>query len=74
MFIKLALNPQLNRETVTRIHRYLFDFGQGTHRVFWIGDCAHVETDCRSDVLLLKEQFPTIVGSEIDRNPHDFPW
>lgn len=74
MFTKLALNPRLSRKTVGQVHRYLFDFGQGAHRVFWVSDRAYIETDCPSDVTLLREQFPALVATEIDRSSNGFPW
>lgn len=74
MFTKIALNRRLSRKAVAQIHRYLFDFGQGAHRVFWIGDRAYLETDCASDVTLLRDQFPTMVDAEVERSSHDFPW
>ncbi|RFU13767.1 hypothetical protein DZD18_05365 [Rhodobacteraceae bacterium W635] len=66
MFTKVALNPQLSRKTIGRIHRYIFDFGAGAHRVFWDGDRAYIETDDPADAALLKETFPTMVGNEVE--------
>lgn len=74
MFTKLRLNQKLSRKTVGRIHRYLFDFGQGAHRIFWVGDRAYIETDCPSDVLLLQDQFPAMVETEVDMTSQKFPW
>lgn len=74
MFKKIALNQRISRKTVGQIHRYLFDFGQGAHRVFWIDQRAYIETDCTEDVALLTEQFPTLVEGEIELKSHDFPW
>lgn len=72
MFTKIALNKRLSRKTVAHIHRYLFDFGQGAHRVFWVGDQAYLETDCASDVSLLQEQFPTMIEATISPEAGDF--
>lgn len=74
MFTKIGLNKQLSRKTVGDVHRYLFDFGQGAHRVFWVGEQAFLETDCISDVTLLKDQFPSMVEQEVDRPSQGFPW
>lgn len=74
MFTKIALNQRLSRTTVGHIHRYLFDFGQGTHRVFWIGRRAYLETDCATDVALLRAQFPEVVEKEMRRGAHDLPF
>lgn len=73
MFTKIALNRRLSQKTVGNIHRYLFDFGQGAHRVFWVGHRAYLETDSASDITLLQEQFPTMIEAEIDHNAHNFP-
>ncbi|SEO78730.1 hypothetical protein SAMN04490248_11267 [Salinihabitans flavidus] len=61
MFTKFALCEKLSRKTVARVHRYLFDFGQGAHRVFWNGEQAYIETDCPDDISLLRQQFPDVV-------------
>lgn len=74
MFTKLRLDQGLSRKTVGRIHRYLFDFGQGAHRIFWVGDRAYIETDCPSDVTLLQNQFPSMVDAEVEVVPQKFPW
>lgn len=74
MFTKLALNPQLSRKTVGRIHRYLFDFGLGAHRVFWMGGQAYLETDNAADVTLLCQQFPDMVAMEVEQKSHGAPW
>ncbi len=74
MFTKIALKRRLSRKTVAQIHRHLFNFGQGAHCVFWVGDRAYLETDCASDVTLLREQFPRMVDAEVERSSHDFPW
>ncbi|MFN3664109.1 MAG: hypothetical protein ACK4TM_15315 [Yoonia sp.] len=74
MFTKIVLNKQLSRKTVGDVHRYLFDFGQGAHRVFWIGEQAYLEMDCTNDVALLKEQFPSMVEAEVEKPAHGFPW
>lgn len=71
MFRKIVLNERLSRKTVGHIHRYLFDFGQGAHRVFWINERAYLETDCVSDIDLLRDQFPTMIVAEIDQKSHD---
>lgn len=73
MFTKIGLNKQLSRKTVGDVYRYLFDFGQGAHRVFWVGEQAFLETDCISDVTLLKDQFPSMVEQEVDRRSQGFP-
>lgn len=52
MFKKIVFNGRLSQRTVGNIHRYLLDFGQGAHRVFWLGDRAYLETDCASDITL----------------------
>lgn len=74
MFTKIALNRRLSRKTVGFVHRYLFDFGQGSHRVFWVNQRAYIETDCPADVTLLRDQFPTMIDGEVDQGSHDFPW
>ncbi|WP_188528707.1 hypothetical protein [Sinisalibacter lacisalsi] len=74
MFTKIAFNKRLSRKTVLHIHRYLSDLEIGAHRVFWVGDRAYLETDCASDVSLLKEQFPSMIEAEVGRSSHDFPW
>lgn len=74
MFTKIALKRRLSRKTVGFVHRYLFDFGQGAHRVFWVGQRAYIETDCPADVTLLRDQFPTMIDGEVDQGSHDFPW
>lgn len=73
MFKTIALNKRLSRETVGHVHRYLFDFGQGAQRVFWIGERAYLETDCMADITLLQEQFPTMIEEKFDTDPNDFP-
>lgn len=74
MFTKLKLKKRVSRETAGRVHRYLFDFGQGAHRIFWVGENAFIETDCPSDVTLLQEQFPEMVETQVAESPHAFPW
>ena len=74
MFTKIVLKKQLSRKTVGDVHRYLFDFGQGAHRVFWVDEQAYLETDCTNDVTLLKEQFPSMVEAEVEKPSHSFPW
>lgn len=74
MFTKLKLKQRVSRETAGRVHRYLFDFGQGAHRIFWVGDNAFIETDCPSDVMLLHNQFPDMVEPQAAESPHSFPW
>ena len=66
MFTTVALNPDLSRKTIGRIHRYIFDVGTGAHRVFWDGDRAFIETDDPADVALLQETFPDMVGAEAE--------
>lgn len=34
MFKMIALNKRRSRKSVEHIHRYLFDFDQGAHRIF----------------------------------------
>lgn len=74
MFTKIALNKRLSRQTVSHIHQYLFDFGQGAHRIFWVDDRPYIEIDSTTDLALIRNQFPTMVQEEIDRNTHNFPW
>lgn len=74
MFTKIALNRRLSHKTVGFVHRYLFDFGQGAHRVFWVNQRAYIETDCPADVTLLRDQFSTMIDGEVDQGSHDFPW
>lgn len=74
MFTKLKLKERVSRETAGRVHRYLFDFGQGAHRIFWVDNHAVIETDCPSDVVLLQSQFPDMVEAQPAESPHSFPW
>lgn len=71
MFTKIALNRRLSRKTVGLIHRHLFDFGQGANRVFWVGKRAYIETDCPSDVTIIREQFPTVIECELEPISHE---
>lgn len=74
MFTKIGLSKRLSRETVGKVHRYLFDFGQGAHRVFWVNDQPYLETDCTADVTLLTEQFPNMIEAVVEKPTHNFPW
>lgn len=74
MFRKIALKSCLSRKTVGHVHRYIFDFGQGAHRVFWVGQQAYIETDCSADLTLLKERFPTMIEGENDQNFQASSW
>ncbi len=71
MFTKIALNRRLSRKTVGSVHRYLFDFGQGANRVFWVGQRAYIETDCPADVRIIREQFPTVIECELEPIAHE---
>ncbi|MBR2656501.1 MAG: hypothetical protein IKD58_08450 [Loktanella sp.] len=72
MFTKILLKKQLSRKAVGDVHRYLFDFGQGAHRVFWVGEQACLETDCTTDVTLLWQKFPGMVEADLKTPSHSF--
>lgn len=74
MFKKVMLDERLSRSTVNQVYRYLFDFGQGAHCVFWVDERPYIEMDCPSDINLLKERFPKMIAPEVDGSAHDFSW
>lgn len=74
MFQKIALTERISRNTADQLHRYMMDFAEGTHRLFWIDQRAYVEVDRESDAELVRRQFPKLVQSEPCYTGRTFPW
>lgn len=70
----MALCERISRKTASQLHGYLSDFGQGTHRLIWNKGRGFIELENLSDVVLVREQFPSVVRAEMRPNPHDFSW
>lgn len=74
MFQKIALAERISRQTADALHRYMMDFAEGTHRLFWVNQRAYVEVDCESDAELVRRQFPKLVQPEPRFTGRTFPW
>lgn len=74
MFQRIALAERISRKTAEQLHRYLMDFAEGTHRLFWVEQRAYVEVDRKSDAELVKRQFPKLVEPEPRYSGRNFPW
>lgn len=74
MFQKIALAERISRNTAEQLHRYMMDFAEGTHRLFWIEQRAYVEVDRESDADLVRRQFPKLVQPETHSSGKSFPW
>lgn len=74
MFQKIALAERVSRKTAHELHRYMMDFAEGTHRLFWIEQRAYVEVDRQSDADLVRRQFPQLVQPEPRFTGRTFPW
>lgn len=74
MFQKIALAERISRNTAEQLHRYMMDFAEGTHRLFWIEQRAYVEVDRESDADLVRRQFPKLVQAETHYTGNTFPW
>ncbi|TGD61620.1 hypothetical protein EYC08_18130 [Tabrizicola sp. WMC-M-20] len=73
MFQKIALAERISRNTAEQLHRYMMDFAEGTHRLFWIEQRAYVEVDRESDADLVRRQFPKLVQAETHYTGKTFP-
>ena len=74
MYKKIALHDRMSRTTVAQLHRYLSDFAQGAHRVFWNGERAFLEIEHDTDLALVRNQFPTMVRAEERCTSGGLPW
>lgn len=74
MLHKIALVENVSRKTADHLHRYLMDFAEGTHRLFWAGKYAYVEVNRPNDAELLRREFPRMIKDETRYTGATFPW
>jgi hypothetical protein len=74
MLQKIELIETISRKTADNLHRYLMDFAEGTHRLFWADNRAYVEVNRPNDAELLRRAFPRLVKNEARYSGATFPW
>lgn len=74
MLQKIELIETISRKTADNLHRYLIDFAEGTHRLFWADNRAYVEVNRSSDAELLRREFPRLVKDHARYTAATFPW
>ncbi|NNU82104.1 hypothetical protein HMH01_16830 [Halovulum dunhuangense] len=71
---KIALVANISQKTALRLHRYLMDFSDGTHRLLWSGDRAYIEVECPRDAELIQREFPRLMRDGARYTGATFPW
>lgn len=74
MLQKIELIETISRKTAENLHRYLVDFAEGTHRLFWADNRAYVEVNRPNDAELLRREFPRLVKDDARYTGATFPW
>ena len=74
MLQQIALIETISRKTADHLHRYLMDFAEGTHRMFWSENRVYVEVNRPGDAELLRRQFPRLVEEDTRDTGATFPW
>lgn len=74
MLQKIELIETISRKTADNLHRYLMDFAEGAHRLFWADNRAYVEVNRPNDAELLRREFPRLVKDKARYTGETFPW